>query len=162
MIGSNQTQPHLPLTGLFEIAFEAIVDELRVELEQSEFSDVRFAHSCVFRYVKAPGLRLTEIAELGNMTKQSAGELVDDLAGLGYVERAPDPDDRRAKLIRLTERGKAAQRFGFRMLHVIEKRWGERYGAERVAGLRAILEEIAVVEAPLAMPEAAVAAPARL
>lgn len=162
MIGSKQHPPHLPLTGLLEIAFEAIVDELRAGLEQSEFSDVRFAHACVFRYVREPGLRLTEIAEMGNMTKQSAGEVVDDLERLGYVERVPDPEDRRAKLIRLTERGTTVQDHGFSLLDGIEKRWGERYGAERIAGLRAMLEEIAAVEAPLAMPEAAEAAPARL
>ncbi len=35
---------------------------------------------------------------------QSMGELVDDLETKGYVERRPDPADRRAKRIHLTER----------------------------------------------------------
>lgn len=159
MIGSNQPPVHIPLHGLLEFAFDAIIEEFRGELEESEFSDVRLAHGCVFRYTKERGLRLTEIAERGNMTKQSAGEVVDDLVARGYVERIPDPDDRRAKLVRLTERGEAAQAHGFHLLAEIEKRWGERYGAERIAGLRAMLEEIAAVEAPFAMPEAAEAAP---
>jgi DNA-binding MarR family transcriptional regulator len=151
MIGSKQLPLHLPLTGLLEIAYEAFVDEFRVEMAKSEFSDIRMTHGCVFRYAKERGLRLTEIAELGNMTKQSAGEIVDDLVALGYVERVPDPDDRRAKLVCLTERGTAAQEYGFELLEEIEKRWGERYGVERVSDLRAILEEIATVEAPLAV-----------
>src|SRR6476646_5359860 len=142
MIGSNNTPSWMPLHGLLEFAFDAIVEEFCSELER--------------------GLRLTEIAERGNMTKQSAGEVVDYLVARGYVERVPDPDDRRAKLARLTERGTAAQAYGFRLLAEIEKRWGERYGAERIAGLRAMLEEIAAVEAPFAMPEAVSAAPARL
>jgi DNA-binding MarR family transcriptional regulator len=145
---------------LLEFAFEAIIEEFRLELERSEFSDIRLTHGCVFRYMKEHGLRLTEIAERGNMTKQSAGEIVDDLVALGYVKRVPDPDDRRAKLIRLTERGEAAQDFGFTCLAEIEKRWGERYGAERIAGLRATLEEIAAVEAPFAIPEPAAPEPA--
>jgi DNA-binding MarR family transcriptional regulator len=160
MIGSNYRSPQLPLHGLLEFAYDAIIEEFRQELELSEFSDVRLVHGCVFRYMKERGLRLTEIAERGNMTKQSAGEVVDDLVARGYVERIPDPDDRRAKLVRLTERGEAAQSYGFYILAEIEKRWGERYGAERVAGLRAILEEIAAVEAPFAIPGAAEAAPA--
>lgn len=159
MIGLNQTPVRIPLHGLLEFAFDAMIEEFRAELERSEFSDIRLTHGCVFRYVKERGLRLTEIAERGNMTKQSAGEVVDDLMALGYVQRVPDPDDRRAKLIRLTERGTAAQTYGFRLLAEIEKRWGERYGAERVAGLRAMLEEIAAVEAPFAMPEPAVPVP---
>jgi DNA-binding MarR family transcriptional regulator len=148
MISSKKLSVYIPLNGLIEIAFDAIIDEFRDEIEQSEFSDVRPAHRCVFRFMDERGMRLTEIAERGNMTKQSAGEVVDDLVARGYVKRVPDPDDRRAKLVRLTERGEAAQKFGFGLLAEIEKRWGERYGAERIAGLRAMLEEIAAVEAP--------------
>ncbi|HEX5989102.1 MAG TPA: MarR family transcriptional regulator [Solirubrobacterales bacterium] len=153
MIGPKRQPVPIPLHALLEFAFDAIIEEFRDELEQSEFSDVRLAHGCVFRYMKERGLRLTEIAERGNMTKQSAGEVVDDLVARGYVERVPDPDDRRAKLIRFTERGEAAQSYGFLLLGEIEKRWGERFGAERIAGLRAMLEEIAAVEAPFAVSE---------
>ena len=89
------------------------------------------------------------------MTKQSVGEIVDDLVERGYVERIPDPDDRRAKLICLTERGEAAQAVGFALFAKIEERWAERYGAERIAGLRELLEEIVAAEAPFAVPELA-------
>jgi DNA-binding MarR family transcriptional regulator len=160
MIGSSTPPVRLPLHGLLEFAFDAFIEEFLEELQQGEFSDIRLAHGCVFRYVKDRGLRLTEIAERSNMTKQSAGEVVDDLVALGYVERVPDPDDRRAKLICLTERGTAAQEYGFQLLEEIEMRWGERYGAERVADLRAMLEEIAAVEAPLAVSEPAEPEPA--
>ncbi len=37
---------------------------------------------------------------------QSMGELVDDLEAKGYLERRPDPKDRRAKCIHLTGRGR--------------------------------------------------------
>jgi DNA-binding MarR family transcriptional regulator len=160
MIGSSKFQKQLPLHGLLGFAYDAFIEEFREELERSEFNDIRLVHGSVFRYMEDGGLRLTEIAERGNMTKQSAGEVVDDLVVLGYAERVPDPDDRRAKLIRLTERGEAAQAAGFRLLAEIEKRWGERYGAERIADLRATLEEIAAVEAPFAVPEPAEPEPA--
>jgi DNA-binding MarR family transcriptional regulator len=160
MIGPSKAPLRLPLHGLLEFAYNAVIEEFRGELERSEFSDIRLVHGCVFRYMKEEGLRLTDIAERGNMTKQSAGEVVDDLVALGYVERVPDPDDRRAKIVRLTERGEAAQSYGFRLLAEIEQRWGERYGAERIADLRATLEEIAAVEAPFAVSEPAEPEPA--
>lgn len=160
MINSSNPPVYIPLNGLLEFAYKAIIEEFLDEAQKSEFSDLRLAHGCVFRYMKEQGLRLTEIAERGNMTKQSAGEVVDDLVALGYVERVPDPDDRRAKIVRLTERGEAAQEFGFGLLAEIEKRWGERYGAERIADLRATLEEIAAVEAPFAVSEPAEPEPA--
>ena len=89
------------------------------------------------------------------MTKQSVGELVDDLVDLGYVERIPDPEDRRAKLICLTDRGIEAQRVGFGLLADIEDRWAERFGATRVEQLRKLLEEAVREEAPDAVPELA-------
>lgn len=160
MINAKNLPVYVPLHGLIEIARDAFVDEFRKELGRSDFSDIRPAHGCVFRYMRERGMRLTEIAERGNMTKQSAGEVVDDLVARGYAERVPDPHDRRAKLVCLTERGKAAQEFGFGLLAKIEKRWGERYGAERIAGLRATLEEIAAVEAPFVVSEPAEPEPA--
>jgi len=157
---SKKLPIEIPLTGLLDIAFDAMIAEFRTELEKSEFMDIRPTHGCVFRFVKdGGGMRLTEIAERANMTKQSVGEIVDDLAARGYVKRVPDPNDRRAKLICLTERGEEAQAYGFRLFAEVEKRWAERYGAERIASLRETLEEITLVEAPYAVPELSHAEP---
>ena len=69
-------------------------------------------------------------------------------------QRIPDPEDKRAKLICLTERGKEAQRFGFALFSDLEERWAERFGSGRVAGLRGLLEEIAADEIPEALVSA--------
>lgn len=152
-IGEKNLPIHVVLTGLLSLAFDSAIADFRREIEDSEFDDIRPTHACVFRYVRGSGLRLTDIAELANMTKQSVGEVVDDLVERGYAERVPDPADGRAKLIRLTERGEEAQEFGFGVFAAIEDRWAERYGADRIADLREILEEIVAAEAPYAVPE---------
>ncbi len=143
----------IPLTGLLDVALEAMLAEFRVDLEGSEFGDIRPTHGCVFRFVKGEGMRLTRLAELASITKQSAGEIVDDLVARGYAKRIPDPEDRRAKLICLTERGEEAQAFGFGLFAEVEKRWIDRYGREKIAALRETLEEIAATESPDAVPE---------
>lgn len=153
--GSKNASTWIPLPGLLDLASAALFEQFRAELDQSEFRDIRPTHGCVFRYVKGPGLRLTDIAERANMTKQSVGEIVDDLAERGYVKRIPDPDDRRAKLICLTERGEEAQAYGLSTFAKVEEQWGERYGAERIATLREFLEEIVAAEVPFAVPELA-------
>lgn len=145
----------IPLPGLLDIASEALFAEFRTELEQSEFGDIRPTHGCVFRFVGGEGLRLTDIAERAKLTKQSVGEIVDDLVERGYAQRIPDPDDKRAKLICLTARGETAQAHGRKLFAKVEKRWAERYGAERIAALREMLEEVAATEAPFAVPEIA-------
>jgi DNA-binding MarR family transcriptional regulator len=148
-------RPGVPLTGLLDVVKGAMFVEFRQELEKTGYADIRPTHGCVFRFIRDEGMRLTELAGLAGITKQSAGELVDDLVGRGYVERIPDPADRRAKLICLTERGKEAQRVGFALFAAIEERWAERYGTENLAQLRELLEEIAATEAPQAVPELA-------
>ena len=152
----------IPLPGLLEMASEAMFAEFREDLVEAGYGDVRPTHGCVFRFVHEDGLRLTELAQLAGMTKQSIGEIVDDLAMRGYVERFPDPEDRRAKLIRLTAKGEKAQSVGFGLFAKLERRWGKRYGAERVAELRGLLEEIAANEAPQAVPELSGAARAAM
>ena len=77
------------------------------------------------------------------MTKQSVGEATNDLERRGYVERVPDPDDGRAKIIRLTERGREAQATGRILIAEIEREWAQRHGEGRVAELRDVLEAIA-------------------
>jgi DNA-binding MarR family transcriptional regulator len=148
----------IPLPGLLEIAGEAMLAEFREELTNRGYADLRPTHGCVFRFVREDGMRLTDLATNAGITKQSAGELVDDLVALGYVERTADPDDRRAKLICLTERGQEAQRVGFGIFTELEQRWGTRFGEERLEQLRELLEEIAAEKAPAAVPELSQAA----
>jgi DNA-binding MarR family transcriptional regulator len=141
------------LLSLLDAATELVLAEFRKELEDAGYADIRPTHGCVFRFVRDDGMRLTDLARLAGMTKQSVGELVDDLVRLGYVERIPDPEDRRAKLICLTDRGIEAQRVGFGLLGEIEGRWAERFGAARLKELRELLEEAVSENAPEAIPE---------
>jgi DNA-binding MarR family transcriptional regulator len=143
----------IPVTGLWDAALQAFLARFRIELGQSQYSDIRPTHGCVFRFVREDGLRLTRLAELAGITKQSAGEIVDDLANRGYVERTPDPADKRAKLICLTDRGREAQATGFALFAEVERQWIERYGTERWEAMRSLLEEIVATEAPSSVPE---------
>lgn len=146
---------HISLPGLLGVVKEAMLVEFEAELARAGYADIRPTHGCVFRFLRDEGMRLTELAGLAGITKQSAGEMVDDLVARGYVERSPDPADRRAKLICLTERGKEAQAVGRNRAAELEERWAERYGPERWADLRDLLEEMAAREAPHAVPELA-------
>jgi DNA-binding MarR family transcriptional regulator len=131
-----------PLAALLADVSEAMLVEFRAALVDSGYGDIRPTHGCVFRFVYEEGMRLTELASLAGLTKQSVGEIVDDLAARGYVERIPDPADRRAKLIRLTEKGEIARGVGAGLFEEIEQRWAKRFGAERLAAMRELLEEI--------------------
>jgi DNA-binding MarR family transcriptional regulator len=151
--GPHTPRPPETLLSLLDAATESVLAEFRRDLEEAGYADIRPTHGCVFRFVRDDGMRLTELAGLAGMTKQSVGELVDDLVDLGYVERIPDPEDRRAKLICLTDRGIEAQRVGFGLLADVEDRWAERFGATRMRQLRKLLEEAVSEDAAGAAPE---------
>jgi DNA-binding MarR family transcriptional regulator len=132
-----------PLIRLLDVAFDEFSDELAKRVDAAGYTDLRPGHGCVFGTIDPEGSRLTDLAERAGMTKQTVGEVTSDLEKLGYVERVPDPSDGRAKIIRLTERGDGAHAIGRGLIDDIERDWGERFGTERVAALRELLEEIA-------------------
>ena len=135
-------RPGHPMIRLLGTAFDVFADELERRLADTPYNDIRISHGCVFGTIDADGSRLTDLAARARMTKQSVGEVTSDLEQRGYVERVPDPSDGRAKIIRLTERGHAAQALGVDLIDEIEQEWAERFGEERVAALRDALEAI--------------------
>jgi DNA-binding MarR family transcriptional regulator len=136
----------IPLPPLLGDLKERAFGEFHRQLEAEGYEEIRAAHGCVFRFVDDKGCRLTDLAERARLTKQAIGEVVDDLEALGYVERVSDPEDGRAKIIRLTDRGREAQEAAARIFADIERHWGEQVGHERVAELRATLEALAIAE----------------
>jgi DNA-binding MarR family transcriptional regulator len=133
-----------PMIRLLKVASDLFVDELAQKLTAVGLGDIRPGHGCVFGNIDPEnGSRLTELAELANMTKQSVGEVTSDLEQLGYLERVADPDDGRAKIIRLTAQGQRAHRIGHQLIDELEREWGERYGEERIVALRDALEAVA-------------------
>jgi DNA-binding MarR family transcriptional regulator len=137
--------------ALLYTAADGLVAELTARLAEAGYGDIRQTHGCVFGNIVPDGMRLTELAELAGMTKQGVGEAVSDLERLGYAERVADPSDGRAKIIRLTGRGRAAQRAGFETIADIESEWVQRFGAERVAEARALLIDLTSVSSQSVM-----------
>lgn len=132
-----------PLPALLDDLAGDSFAEFRARLNEAGHPTIRQGHGCVFRFIHEGGSRLTDLAESAGMSKQAVGEVVDDLEKLGYVERAQDPQDGRAKVIKLTDRGEDAHRTALQIFADIERDLAERYGAERVAAMRELLEEIA-------------------
>jgi DNA-binding MarR family transcriptional regulator len=99
-------------------------------------------HSAVFAQIRPEGSRLSDLARGANMTPQSMGEIVDELEALGYVERRPDPGDRRAKLVTLTPLGRECVAAGERTIRGLESDIDDLIGADAHAELRRMLERL--------------------
>lgn len=82
--------------------FEHRIVILLAERGHNELTE---AHINLTRNLHEKGTRLTELARLASMTKQSMSELVTQVQSMGFIEKRDDPLDRRAKLICFTEKG---------------------------------------------------------
>lgn len=96
---------------------------------------VRLAHTTLLPHVDLDGTRLTVLAARLGVTKQAAGQLVDELVEMALLERVADPADARAKLVRFTKRGRAALLEGLGVLRELEKELFATVGAEKVDAL---------------------------
>jgi len=117
-------------------------EQLHRRIAECGHPEVRAPHGDVFQYLDEGGTRVSELARRAQITKQSMAELVEHLERHGYVERVPDPRDRRAKLVRATTRGAEVYRIAREVVAEIEREWTARLGARKMRELRALLEEL--------------------
>ena len=117
-------------------------------LHAGGFDDLTLAQARIAARLGDQGTRLTDLAAAAQVTKQTAGFLVDQLERAGYVERRPDPTDARARLICIAERGLRAQARAREMEAVIEAEWEAHLGTERMAALREALLDLREITDP--------------
>jgi DNA-binding MarR family transcriptional regulator len=104
--------------------------DLALPREEAGYGDVRDAHLQIFGNIRMGGVRLTELASRAQLSLSSTSELVNDLENLGYLARRPDPSDRRAKLIVLSDRGRGLMAAAGVRVADIERRWSALVGSE--------------------------------
>lgn len=131
-----------PTVALLRVAYNEIAKEIGRAVRQVA-PDQRPAHGAIMEQLDfADGMRLTDLAKGAELTPQSAGELVDQLEELGYVERRPHPDDRRAKRIYRTAKAKQATQAAIEAAQLSEEKIKNLLGERRYSQLRNDLTEI--------------------
>lgn len=128
-------------------AHRALASEFIDEMGERGWEDVRPGHAALFMHIdRRSGTRLTELARRSRMTKQGMMLLVDDLEQRGYVRRVPDPEDARAKIVRLTARGRRYVAEARRAVGAIEVRLRRDLGQRDYETLQGALAFLAGVE----------------
>lgn len=129
----------LPLGVLLFIAYRAMEAASMEGLARAGYTDMTVAQARIAARIDPGGSRVTQLAAAAHVTKQTAGFLVEQLENAGYVERVPDPTDRRARLVKVAARGRAAAEAALPALAEVEERWTAHLGPERMAELRETL-----------------------
>jgi DNA-binding MarR family transcriptional regulator len=120
----------------------AFQGEMFTAFAEKGFTDLHPRHGAVLAHLDPDGVRATDLSKLSGVHKQVIGTVVDELERLGYVERRPDPADRRAKLICPTERGLDQMRFADTFVTALERRHSRRLGAERYAEFKSTFSDV--------------------
>ena len=132
-----------PLIGaLLRLPWEAVQRRMLERLHERGFDDLDAAHLNVFQYPGPQGARPSELAARLRISKQALNYLLGELERLGYLERRPDPDDRRSRRVALTDRGTSAIAVIRDAVGEVEAAWTRQLGPERFAQLRGLLLEV--------------------
>jgi DNA-binding MarR family transcriptional regulator len=133
-----------------------LIRRMHLRIRQRLHADVRaaghpglaVAHMYVFQSPGPDGARPTELAERTNMTKQAMNHLLTGLERDGYLERVPSTSDRRATVIRLTDRGRDVERIMHASAARLEREWATTTGRHEIEQLRGLLKDIDAADRP--------------
>jgi DNA-binding MarR family transcriptional regulator len=132
--------PTHPLIGLLlRLVHQHYAQDIEAALRDAGFGDLRPAHANVFPFVPPEGISVSELADLARVRKQTMAQAVEELERMGYVERRPNPRDRRSRLVFLTRRGRAVRPVTHTTAARVEEHWAELTSPEELEDLRASL-----------------------
>jgi DNA-binding MarR family transcriptional regulator len=135
-------EPRLFLLGRMRAIERAVHRQILSVLLAGGYPDIGIPHITFLAHMTNEGRRLTEFAELMQVTKSAASQIASALEAQGLVERVPDPTDGRAALIRAT----AAANQGFRLargrIAAIEREWADLLGASALDDLATTLAQL--------------------
>lgn len=133
-------------------AAEAVHAAAHARLTAAGFHELRPAHFALLKFPGPHGTRPTVLAARAGLRKQALNPLLNDLEAWGYVRRGNDGQDRRGRVVRLTERGFALVRVLRETLEEIESGLRDRFGDVAVDGFLTVLDEIPAIAAAAGEP----------
>jgi|SRR5579863_226493 len=133
--------------ALLRVPGQAIQRRIIKELNAAGFEELRIPHMAMLQFPGPDGVRPGVLAERAGISKQAMNQLLRSLEGLGYVVRSDAPGEGRARIVRLTRRGRAVNAKMIGILRDIEREWRAELGAKPFAQLKELL--FRVWESPL-------------
>ena len=132
-----------PMIGaLMRLPWESVLRRMLRALKESGFDDLNAPHLNALLWPGPEGMRPSELATRMRVSKQALNYLLRDLERMGYVELRPDPNDRRARLIATTDRGRALVPVIRGAVEDAQREWATRLGEERFEELIRLLVEL--------------------
>jgi DNA-binding MarR family transcriptional regulator len=104
--------------------------------------ELRGSHRRILQMIPPNGARITDLARVANMTKQSLGELIDGLEQSGLVASRQSPTDGRVRIVSRTQAGDDVAAASQKVIAAVERQWRSELGAARFDAMKAALREL--------------------
>lgn len=139
MIVNQGEQSSSDLAIVLTGAARVVADRLGAAVRAAGIDDMRAAFGFVIRALAERDRTLTELATTLDVTKQAAIKVVDEMEARGFLRRAPDPADRRRKLLSLTDKGRAVREAALAASRQMEAELAAELGGADVEAMRRAL-----------------------
>ena len=144
---SPRSNRRTDLAANLSAVLRTVDERVQTRILRLGYGDVRPGHLALLLNLDRTGAQSAELARRADMTKQSMAELVRDLEKLDYVERRPDPNDGRARLVQPTGRGLMLIAHARQAVAEVEADVARRLGRDRYVELQRSLVELATIDA---------------
>jgi DNA-binding MarR family transcriptional regulator len=124
-------------------ASRPVAERLNAAVAAAGVDDMRAPYGFVIRALARAPLGLTELAEYLGVTKQAAIKVVDEMEARGFLIREPHPQDRRAKVLVLTEQGQRVRQAALAESRRMEDELRAELGDADVDAFRRVLVRFA-------------------
>jgi len=145
-VPEGRQEPNLGI--LLFVAYRALEQRAHQAVAAAGITDITLAQARIAARIGPHGTRVSDLAEQARVTKQSAGFLVEQLEAAGYVERVPDPADRRARLVRLTARADRVVAVANTEVERVLDEWADHVGADRLQQMYETLLDLRAITDP--------------
>ena len=112
-------------------------------VREAGFADISWASCLIFRFEGPEGRRPSELASSVQMSKQAVNDCLRLLEDRGYLTRTSAPEDRRARIIRLTAKGERLQEVVRAAGRQVEQEWTEAIGEPDWSAFTRVLDRLA-------------------
>jgi DNA-binding MarR family transcriptional regulator len=125
--------------ALLRVPAQAIQRRIIRELNAAGYDELRVPHMAVLQFPGPEGVRPGTLAERAGISKQAMNQLLRSLENLGYLSRCDAPEEGRARIVRLSRRGRAAYLRTHEILRDIEREWSTELGPADFGRLKELL-----------------------
>lgn len=125
------SEPRPYIGAMIRVVWQWVRDQMYAGVVAAGYDDLNAAHVGLWRHPGLDGLRPSELADRVGITKQSVNDLLGHLERQGYLERLPDTADGRARVIRLTSKGRRLEGTIYAEAQAAQMRIAESLGPRR-------------------------------